>query len=427
MTQALKARSGAISDEVLKVAAGEEMEPEALRRLVADGRAVIPINKKRIGVVEPCGAGVGLTTKVNANIGTSMDAMDPEMELRKLRAALEAKTDMVMDLSTGGEIREIRKRLLAECTVPLGTVPVYEAASNAARFEAGMKNMRPTEMIDVIRRQAADGVDFITIHCGVTRAVAETLDKNPRVCGMVSRGGTFIYHWMRVNGQENPYYAKYDEIIDICLEHDMTISLGDGMRPGAGADAFDPAQVHELHVMAELCRQSRAAGVQTIVEGPGHVPLDQVAAQMKLEKALTDGAPFYVLGPLVTDIAPGHDHMVGAIGGALASMHGADILCYLTPSEHLGLPDEDDVYRGVIATRIAAHAGDIAKGLLRAKRRDLEFSKKRKERDWKFQIENSIDPKTAGAMFEKKKSSSPDRCTMCGPYCVFKVVEDPDA
>ncbi|MDP6380512.1 MAG: phosphomethylpyrimidine synthase ThiC, partial [Phycisphaerae bacterium] len=362
MTQLEAARDGKITDEMRKVAQTENLEPETIRSGICDGHIVIIQNTGR-NIGHPCGIGKGLRTKVNANLGTSPDYADVEVELEKLRAAEEAGADAIMDLSTGGDITEIRKIILERASVPVGTVPIYEAGVGAAKKRGAIVRMTAGDMLGAVRNHARDGVDFATVHCGVTRDVIKQLEARPRLCGMVSRGGTFLAEWMRHTGQENPLFEKFDELLDILREFDVTLSLGDGLRPGAIADAFDAAQIGELNVMADLAVRARAAGVQVMIEGPGHVPLDQVAAQVKLQKALTGGAPFYVLGPIVTDVAPGYDHITSAIGGAVAGMAGADFLCYVTPTEHLSLPRPEDVRLGVMAARIAAHAADVAKGL----------------------------------------------------------------
>ncbi len=418
MTQLLSAREGKITREMAEAARRESQSPEEIAALIAEGHAVIPANRGRTGRVA-CAIGRGLTVKVNANVGTSHDYPSLENEERKIRAAVSAGADAVMDLSTGGDITSVRRRLLQIAPVPFGTVPVYQAAVEAVTRPGSIVDMSPDGMLGAIRRHAEDGVDFVTVHSGVTLASAETLRQGGRVCGIVSRGGAFLAEWMDHNGAENPLFERFDEVLQICLEHDVTLSLGDGLRPGAIADAFDAAQVHELMILSGLARRARAAGVQVMIEGPGHVPMDQIKAQVELEKRLCDGAPFYVLGPLVTDIAPGYDHITSAIGGAIAAWAGADFLCYVTPSEHLGLPDEEQVKQGVIAARIAAHAADVARGLPSAAARCREFSGLRAARDWKGQIENSIDPEAARKIRLKARPSDEKVCSMCGPYCPF--------
>ena len=424
MTQLQAARRGRITDEMRRVAEDEGITPEVLRDRVAAGHVVIPANRRR-AVARLCGVGRGLRVKVNANLGTSRDYEDVGVELEKLRVAVEAGADTVMDLSTGGDIGAIRRRILDQSPLPVGTVPVYEAIVAAAHEgRKGLLGLSGDDILDCVRRHCEDGVDFVTLHCGVTRELVEDLARHPRHCGIVSRGGTFLAAWIRLHGEENPLYARYDDVLDILRKHDVTISLGDGLRPGALADSFDAAQVGELRVLARLVVRAREAGVQAMVEGPGHVPLHQIEAQVRLEKALCDGAPFYVLGPIVTDIAPGYDHITSAIGGALAATAGADFLCYVTPSEHLGLPDAASVREGVIAARIAAHAADIARGYPGAAERDREFSALRSKRDWEGQLSHCLDPVKARALREARMPANGTVCSMCGEYCVFKMIED---
>lgn len=365
--------------------------------------------------------GEGLRVKVNANIGTSGDLSDEDLELRKLEAALKAGADAVMDLSTGGDLRSIRRKIVRESSVPVGSVPIYEALVDATRNRGGGEYMEPEEMLDSIRLHGEDGISFVTVHCGVTLSALKHLENKPRVCGIVSRGGSFIARWMRANKKENPLYERYDEVLDICKHYGMVISLGDGLRPGALADSMDRAQVEELVTLGELNRRARQKGVQAIIEGPGHVPLDQVAAQIMLQKKLCDDAPFYVLGPLVTDIAPGLDHITSAIGGAIAAAAGADFLCYVTPSEHLGLPDENDVRIGVLAARAAGHAADIARGRPGARDWDDRMSKARKERNWAEQIRLALDPELAREIRARTCREDHETCTMCGDLCAYKA------
>lgn len=390
---------------------------------IAAGRVVIPHNMNR-DLPSPRGVGEGLRVKVNANIGTSADYPEMETELEKLQAAIDAGADAVMDLSTGGDITGIRKEVLARCPVQVGTVPMYEAAVKAIDNKGTVVEMTEDDLFSAIERQALEGVDFITVHCGVTRESIGRLQKQGRITDVVSRGGAFLTCWMIANEAENPLYVRYDDLLDICRKHDVTLSLGDGLRPGSGADATDRAQVQELIVLGELVDRARAAGVQAMVEGPGHVPLNQIAANVMLEKRLCDGAPFYVLGPLVTDIAPGYDHITGAIGGAIAAMSGADFLCYVTPTEHLGLPTVDDVREGVMASRIAGHAADVARGVPGAAEWDREMSQARKNLDWKKQLELCIDPRKARAIREKRSVPAEEACSMCSTYCAMKVVEE---
>jgi len=408
----------------MTVAAGQEpLDAEALQQQVRAGLAVVLTNAA-VRPSRPCAVGRGLRTKVNANIGTSRDYADLDGELGKLAAAEAAGADTVMDLSTGGDIAAIRKEIIAHASVPVGSVPVYEAGAMARERGQRVVDMTAADMLEAVRRHMADGISFVTIHCGVTRSVLATLGRGRRVCGMVSRGGTFLAGWIRHTGQENPLFECYDELIQMALEYDVTFSLGDGLRPGCLADAMDPGQVHELMVLAELRERAVAAGVQVMIEGPGHVPIDQIEAQVKLQKEMCHGAPFYVLGPIVTDVAPGHDHITGAIGGAIAAAAGADFLCYVTPSEHLSLPDAAQVREGVIASRIAAHAGDIGKRLPGAADWDREMSGLRRQRDWDGQLACCLDPVLARAVREKGRSAAEDVCSMCGEYCVFKLVDE---
>ena len=428
MTQLSEARRRVITPEMQKVAEVEKTDAESLRERIAAGKVVIPFNQRRKGLglpdIRACGIGEGLRTKVNANIGTSVDFADLDAELGKLRAAVDAGTDTVMDLSTGGELREIRQGILEASPVVVGTVPIYDAAIRAVRAEGGIRFMTPGSILGAARDHAEQGVDFLTVHCGVTSDVLRTLEQSPRVCGIVSRGGSFLAAWMSYHNQENPLYDRYDELLAIAGEHDVTLSLGDGLRPGALADSFDRAQVHELNVLAELADRAREAGVQVMIEGPGHVPLNQIEAQVRMEKELCRGAPFYVLGPLVTDVAPGYDHITAAIGGAVAAAAGVDYLCYVTPMEHLGLPAVEHVREGVVAARIAAHAADVAKGVAGAADWDREVSMHRKQRHWQKQIEMSMDPQRAAKLREGRRPGKDDVCSMCGEFCVFKVREE---
>jgi len=420
MTQLERAKQGEITDAMQAVADAEGLDAEIVRRGVADGRIAIPLNKNR-AATRVMGIGSGLRVKVNANLGTSPDYANLAMELEKVRAAQEAGADAVMDLSTGGDVPAIRRRVMDACDLTLGTVPIYEAAAAAARAHGDVAAMTADDMLAAVRRHADDGVDFVTVHCGVSRRIAESEALARRVCGIVSRGGTFLAHWMHRHKQENPLLERFDELIDIAREYDVTLSLGDGLRPGAIADAMDAPQVDELTLLAELGRRAVAAGVQVMLEGPGHVPLNQVEAQVRLQKEVSGGLPFYVLGPIVTDVAPGYDHITSAIGGALAAMAGADFLCYVTPTEHLGLPRPEDVREGVIAARIAAHAGDVARGQADALAWDRRISQARGRRDWDAQLAEAIDPSRARQLRMARRPEHGDVCSMCGDYCVFKV------
>ena len=369
----------------------------------------------------PVAVGENLRVKVNANIGTSGDLHDEDLELRKLEAAIEAGTDAVMDLSTGGDLRSMRRKIVAASGVPVGSVPVYEAIVNSARRRGGGERMEPEEMLDAIRLHGEDGISFVTVHCGVTLSALAHLELKPRVCGIVSRGGSFLARWMRTNKKENPLFERYDEVLDICKEYGMVLSLGDGLRPGAIADSLDQAQLEELITLGGLYRRAKDKGVQAIIEGPGHVPLDQVPAQIQLQKRLCDDAPFYVLGPLVTDIAPGLDHITSAIGGAVAAAAGADFLCYVTPTEHLGLPDVEDVRIGVLAARVAGHVADVVRGIRGAREWDEKMSRARKDRDWEQQIRLALDPVLARQIRGRTCGEDHETCTMCGDLCAYKA------
>lgn len=406
-------------NELLKqIAENESADVQTLQREFDVGRVAIlkpPPAGKAVAV------GASLRVKVNANIGTSGDLHDEDLESRKLEAALTAGADAVMDLSTGGDLRSVRRRILAESTVPVGSVPIYEAIVRSVRKGGGSEKMGPDEMLDAIRLHGEDGISFVTVHCGVTLASLAHLEQKPRVCGIVSRGGSFLARWMRHNRKENPLYEQYDEVLDICKQYNMVISLGDGLRPGAVADSLDQAQIEELVTLGQLFRRAREKGVQAIIEGPGHVPLDQIPAQMMLQKKLCDGAPFYVLGPLVTDVAPGLDHITSAIGGAIAAASGADFLCYVTPSEHLGLPGVEDVRIGVLAGRVAAHAADLVRGVPGAWEWDAAMSRARKARKWPDQIRLALDPKLAMEIRGRTCRENHETCTMCGDLCAYKA------
>lgn len=422
MTQYEIAKSGKISPEMKAVAEIENLDVEYIRSGIAEGVIVIPRNVNH-NIEKVCGIGQGLKTKVNANIGTSGDFPSVEDELVKLRAAIEAGADALMDLSTGGDLAAVRKTIVEHCTVPLGTVPIYEAAVKSAD-EGSIVSMAEDDLFRVIERNAEDGVDFLTIHCGITKESVSRLQKQGRIADVVSRGGAFLICWMIGNDRENPLYARFDDLLDICRKHDVTLSLGDGMRPGCLADATDRAQIQELIILGELVDRCREAGVQVMVEGPGHVPMQNVVTNIQIQKTLCKGAPFYVLGPLVTDVAPGYDHITSAIGGAIAAAAGVDFLCYVTPSEHLGLPGPDEVREGVIAARIAAHAGDIAKGIKGAMGWDREMSIARKGLDWKRQEELAIDPIKFRKFRTERATTADEVCSMCGKYCAMKVVDE---
>ncbi len=423
MTQLLKARAGVITPEMKLVAEKEQVDVQGLRDTIAEGRAVIPANIKHKGL-DPCGVGEGLRIKVNANIGTSSDRAVLDEELEKLRISIEAGTDTVMDLSTGGEIDECRRRILRESKIPVGTVPIYQAVVETINEKGGLIHLTVDKIFDVIESQAADGVDFITVHCGLTRAALETLKNQGRVTDIVSRGGAFLTTWMLHHDRENPLYEYFDRLLSIAKEYDVTLSLGDGLRPGCLADATDRAQIHELMTLGQLTKEAWENDVQVMIEGPGHVPLNLIKVNIILQKQLCHHAPFYVLGPLVTDIAAGYDHVACAIGGAVAGEAGADFLCYVTPSEHLSLPKVEDVREGVIVARIAAHAADIARGNKLALERDRKMSAARKNLDWETQIALAIDPVKAKRVRAENPPGESDVCTMCGKYCAIKQVKE---
>jgi phosphomethylpyrimidine synthase len=420
MTQLEIAKSGNISSEMEAVAKAEGVDVEMIRERIAEGTVVIPANVKRTGLV-PCGIGKGLSTKTNANIGTSPDYGNIDTELGKLRVAESAGVDTIMDLSTGGDISAIRRTIIAATTLPVGTVPIYQAGVAAIENSGAIVNMQPDDLFDAIEEHARDGVDFMVIHAGVTRAAIDRLKQQGRVADIVSRGGAFLTGWILHNERENPLYEYYDRVLDIAREYDITLSLGDGMRPGSIADATDRAQIEELLTIGELVQRAQGAGVQVMVEGPGHIPLDQIETNILLQKSVCKGAPFYVLGPLVTDIAAGYDHITGAIGGAIAAAAGADFLCYVTPSEHLAIPDADDVREGVMASRIAAHAADIVKGIPGAAERDRKMAVARKNLDWEEQARHSIDPGRSLRVHLERGTRS-TACSMCGRYCAMDLV-----
>lgn len=420
MTQLEKARKGLITEEMKICATGEGVDAEYIRQGLVEGTIVIVRNVKHVSS-KPLAIGKGLRTKVNANIGTSKDHTDLNLELEKLKIAAAAGADAVMDLSTGGNLTEIRKAVMRKSPVVVGTVPIYQAAVKMVSEKKAISEMTAEDMFAVIEENGKDGVDFITVHCGVTRGSVAALEEQGRVLGIVSRGGSMTANWMYCNNRENPLYEEYDRLLDIAHRYDMVLSLGDGLRPGAIEDATDQGQLQELIILGQLAERARAAGVQVMIEGPGHVPITEIEANIKLQKKLCHGAPFYVLGPLPTDIAPGYDHITSAIGGAIAGAAGADFLCYVTPAEHLRLPTLADVREGVIAARIAAHIADIAKGVQGARQRDRKMSQCRKTFDWQGQVDLSIDPEKTVALLEKSKSAQDEGCTMCGELCAIRL------
>ncbi len=409
-----------IEEETLSaVAAAEKVPVEQLAEAVEAGSVVVLGSPS--GPAKPLGIGKGLRTKVNANIGTSPDFPDLEAELKKLKAALISGADTVMDLSTGGDLDEIRRRIREECDVVMGTVPIYQAIIEAEERHGSIDELDPDHLFEVIERHCADGIDFLTLHCGVTRETIAALRRDERIGGIVSRGGSFLAHWMEVTGKENPLYERYDELLAILKRYHTAISLGDGLRPGAIADGTDAGQVAETVVLGDLVLRARKAGVQAFVEGPGHMPMDQIAGNVMLQKRLCHDAPFYVLGPLVTDIAPGYDHITAAIGGAICAAAGADYLCYVTPAEHLGLPDIDDVVQGVMSARIAAHAADIVKGVPGAADWDMRMSQARRQLDWDQMRELAIDPGRVVEVRGERGTLDPKACSMCGKFCSIRL------
>lgn len=421
MTQLESAGQGIITKEMKEAALREGLDAESLRAGIERGEIVLPCNINHRNRT-PIAVGKGLSTKVNANIGTSDAYPEIAKELEKLKAAVEAGAHSVMDLSTGGDIDEVRKAVINASPVMVGTVPLYQALVDAAGKGRGMVEMTEEEIFRAVEKHCADGVDFITVHCGVTREVLGELKAKGRVMDIVSRGGAFMAAWMLHNDRENPLYAQFDRLLETARKYDVTLSLGDGLRPGCIEDASDAPQIRELVILGGLVKRARAAGVQVMVEGPGHLPLDQIQANMKLEKTLCHHAPFYVLGPLVTDVAPGYDHITSAIGGAIAAWAGADFLCYVTAAEHLGLPTGEEVREGVIASRIAAHAADLVKGVKGAREWDLEMAKARKALNWEKQIALAMDPVKASRLRKEKNEGDQECCTMCGRFCAYKIV-----
>jgi phosphomethylpyrimidine synthase len=415
------ARQGTVTREMEEVATSEGIDPQFILEEMAAGHIIIPRNKRHT-TIAPIGIGKGLRTKINANIGTSKDHQDIEEELQKLRVAVEFGADTVMDLSTAGSLDDIRRAVIKESSIAVGTVPIYQAVVETVQSKKAMVDMSCDLLFEVIEKQAEDGVDFITVHCGLTREAAARLKKEGRIMDVVSRGGAFSIEWMAYNKKENPLYEHYDRLLEIAREYDLTLSLGDGLRPGCLADATDRGQVQELIILGELAERAWRKEVQVMVEGPGHVPLHQIATNVQLQKQLCHGAPFYVLGPLVTDIAPGYDHITSAIGGAIAASAGADYLCYVTPSEHLRLPTVEDVKNGVIASKIAAHAADISKGVKGAMEKDIKMAQCRKNLDWDQQIKLSLDPTLAEKIRSSSKPADSDVCTMCGEFCAIKLL-----
>jgi len=423
LTQLESARKGILTDQMKRVAEEEGVDVEKLRSGIAEGKIIL-LSNTRHGNVHPVAIGEGLRTKVNANIGTSRDSADLEAEKEKALRSWKAGADTLMDLSTGGDIDLFRKEIMKTTPLPIGTVPFYQAALETVAKGERLVDMDPDTLFEVIERHVLDGVDFLTVHCGVTLLSKDRMEAEGRLMDVVSRGGSFHIEWMVSQNKENPLFEQFDRLLEIAHSCDAALSLGDGFRPGCVADATDRAQIQELIIIGELAQRARKAGVQVMIEGPGHVPLDQITTNVMLEKKLCNGAPFYVLGPIVTDIAPGYDHITAAIGGALAASAGADFLCYVTPSEHLRLPTPQDVWDGVMASRIAAHAADLAKGLPGAYEWDRRMAECRKKMDWKGQIRESIDPEKASEMRGSSLPEDEDVCTMCAEFCAIKKMRE---
>lgn len=415
-TQMDAARKGIITEQMQIVARKEQMNVETLRQLIAAGKVVIPANKNHTSL-NPEGVGQGLRTKINVNLGVSKDCYNIDLELEKVKWAIDLKAESIMDLSCYGKTQEFRTALIHMSPVMIGTVPMYDAVG---MLDKDLKEITVDEFFSVVERHASDGVDFITVHCGMNRATAKRVKENKRLTNIVSRGGSLLFAWMELNDQENPFFEYYDRLLDICEKYDVTISLGDACRPGSINDSTDPAQIEELITLGELTKRAWARNVQVMIEGPGHMALHEIAANMLLEKKLCHGAPFYVLGPIVTDIAPGYDHITSAIGGAVAAANGADFLCFVTPAEHLRLPNLDDMKEGIIAARIAAHAADIAKGIPGARDWDNQMSAARADVNFPRMLELAIDPEKARRYREESAPECEDTCTMCGKMCPMK-------
>ena len=417
-TQMDAARKGIATPQMKIVAEKERMPLEKLMELVAKGQVAICANKAHT-CLDPQGVGSMLRTKINVNLGVSRDCKDYDIEMKKVRSAIDLGAEAIMDLSSHGDTQPFRKKLVAECPAMIGTVPVYDSVIH---YQRDLGTLTAQDFIDVVRLHAEDGVDFVTLHCGITRKTIDQIRRHKRKMNIVSRGGSLVFAWMTMTGEENPFYEHFDEILDICEQHDVTISLGDACRPGCLADATDVCQIEELVRLGELTKRAWEHNVQVMVEGPGHVPLNQVAANMQVQQSICMGAPFYVLGPLVTDIAPGYDHITAAIGGAVAAMSGAAFLCYVTPAEHLALPNVEDVKQGIIASKIAAHAADIAKGIPGAREIDDKMANARRALDWEAQFACALDPETAKAIRDSRKPEDDhsDTCSMCGKFCAVR-------
>lgn len=415
-TQMDAAKKGLVTEEMQRVAQKEQLDVEKLRQLIAAGKVVIPANKRH-SKLDPEGVGEGLRTKINVNLGISKDCCNLETEMTKVKKALELKAEAIMDLSSYGKTQEFRQRLVEISPAMLGTVPIYDAVGF---YEKDLKDIQAEEFLQVVEKHAKDGIDFMTIHAGLNRATAERFKQNQRLTHIVSRGGSLLFTWMELNQKENPFYEYYEDILAICEKYDVTLSLGDACRPGSIHDSTDASQIEELIVLGELTKRAWASNVQVMIEGPGHMALNEIAANMLLEKRLCHGAPFYVLGPLVTDIAPGYDHITSAIGGALAAANGADFLCYVTPAEHLRLPTLEDMKEGIMAAKIAAHAADIAKGIPKARQWDDQMSKARADLDWEKMFDLALDPEKARRYRAESQPEHSDSCTMCGKMCSMR-------
>jgi len=415
-TQMDAARQGIVTPQMTIVAQKEKMAPETLRELIAAGKVIIPANRNHTDL-DPEGVGQGLRTKINVNLGISKDCCNVDLEMDKVRLALSLKTEAIMDLSCYGKTREFRRRLVETSPAMIGTVPIYDAVGF---YDKNLTDLTVDEIFDVVERHCEDGVDFLTIHAGLNRGAAEKIKRRERITNIVSRGGSLMFTWMQLNDRENPFYEYYDRLLDICQVHDVSLSLGDGCRPGCLHDATDASQVEELITLGELTKLAWEKNVQVMIEGPGHMALNEIAGNMMLEKRLCHGAPFYVLGPIVTDVAPGYDHITSAIGGAVAAASGADFLCYVTPAEHLRLPDLEDMKEGIIAVRIAAHAADIAKGIPGARHWDDAMAQARADLDWEKMLKLAIDPEKATRYRESSPPEHDDSCTMCGKMCAVR-------
>ncbi len=417
-TQMDAARKGILTKEMETVAEYENIPAEEIRDLVAKGQVAIPANKKHT-CLKPFGIGTKLKTKINVNLGTSKDCLNLDVEMEKVNEAVRMGAEAIMDLSSFGDTQKFRRKLTGECSAIIGTVPIYDAV---VYYNKALKSITAREWIDIVRMHAEDGVDFMTIHCGINRATAERFKNSKRLMNIVSRGGSIIFAWMELTGNENPFYEYYDEILDICNEYDVTLSLGDACRPGCIEDAGDISQIEELVTLGELTQRAWDRNVQVIIEGPGHMPLNQIRSNMEIQQTICKGAPFYVLGPLVTDVAPGYDHITSAIGGAIAATYGASFLCYVTPAEHLRLPTVSDVKEGIIASKIAAHAADIAKGIPGAKDWDYQMGEARRQLDWERQFDLAIDSEKARAYRAESNPECEDTCTMCGKMCSVRNI-----